>query len=175
MTDALQPCWYTLQSRRKGAKKKGAKISGEVQLQFSLVDTAEPLASSRQILEKLAAMVTMDLEDEGEEDDEDENLARLDSIDPDDLDEDVDEKSPETSDEPDDPAKPSKSEKRQRKLRMRRLKKRAKARAYEFTGGTDVVGIVFLEIGKITDLPPERNSKHETSLERDAMIVLTLI
>lgn len=175
LTDALQPCWYTLQSRRKGAKKKGAKISGEVQLQFSLVDTAEPLATSRQILQKLAAMVTMDLEDEGEEDDEDENLARLDSIDPDDLDEeDVDEKSPETSDEPDDPAKTSKSEKQQRKLRMRRLKKRAKARAYEFTGGTDVVGIIFLEIGKITDLPPERNSKRGTSLERD-MIVLTLM
>lgn len=172
LTDTLQPCWYTLQSRRKGAKKKGAKISGEVQLQFSLVDTADPLATSRQILQKLAAMVTMDLEDEG---DEDEDLARVDSIDQDDLDEDVDEKSPETSDEPDDPTKPSKSEKRQRKLRMRRLKKRAKARAYEFTGGTDVVGIIFLEIGKITDLPPERNSKHEASFERDAMIVLTLL
>ncbi len=171
LTDALQPCWYTLESRRKGAKKKGAKISGEVQLQFSLVDTAEPLANSRQILQKLAAMVTMDLEDEEEED---EDLSRLDSIDPDDLDEeDVDEKSPETSDEPDDPAKPSKSEKRQRKLRMRRLKKRAKARAYEFTGGTDVVGIVFLEIGKITDLPPERNSKH-ASVECVAIVVLTL-
>ena len=176
LTHALQPCWYTLESRRKGAKKKGAKISGEVQLQFSLLDTAEPLANPRQILQKLAAMVTMDAEYEGEEDDDDEDLARLDSIDPDDLDEeDVDEKSPETSDEPDDPAKPSKSEKRDRKLRMRRLKKRAKARAYEFTGGTDVVGIVFLEIGKITDLPPERNSKHQASPERDAMIVLTLM
>ena len=174
LTHTLQPCWYTLDSRRKGAKKKGAKISGEVQLQFSLVDTAEPLANPRQILQKLAAMVTMDAEYEGEEDDDDEDLARLDSIDPDDLDEeDVDEKSPETSDEPDDPAKPSKSEKRERKLRMRRLKKRAKARAYEFTGGTDVVGIVFLEIGKITDLPPERNSKHQVSRKRDAMIVLT--
>lgn len=170
MTDALQPCWYTLESRRKGAKKKGAKISGEVQLQFSLVDTAEPLANSRQILQKLAAMVTMDLEDEGEEDEGDEDLSRLDSIDPDEL----DEKSPETSDEPDDPAKPSKSEKRQRKLRMRRLKKRAKARAYEFTGGTDVVGIVFLEIGKITDLPPERNSKHEARVESVVIIMLTL-
>ena len=169
LTDALQPCWYTLESRRKGAKKKGAKISGEVQLQFSLVDTAEPLANSRQILQKLAAMVTMDLEDEGEEDEGDEDLSRLDSIDPDDL----DEKSPETSDEPDDPAKPSKSEKRQRKLRMRRLKKRAKARAYEFTGGTDVVGIVFLEIGKITDLPPERNSKHEAMVKCVVMVVLT--
>lgn len=176
LTDTLQPCWYTLESRRKGAKKKGAKISGEVQLQFSLVDTAEPLANSRQILQKLAAMVQMDPEDWREEDEEDGELSRLDSIDPDDLDEeDVDEKSPETSDEPDDPAKPSKSEKRQRKLRMRRLKKRAKARAYEFTGGTDVVGIVFLEIGKITDLPPERNSTHETFGECVVIIGLTLI
>ena len=176
LTDTLQPCWYTLESRRKGAKKKGAKISGEVQLQFSLVDTAEPLANSRQILQKLAAMVQMDPEDWREEDEEDGELSRLDSIDPDDLDEeDVDEKSPETSDEPDDPAKPSKSEKRQRKLRMRRLKKRAKARAYEFTGGTDVVGIVFLEIGKITDLPPERNSKHETFGECVVITGLTLI
>ena len=176
LTDTLQPCWYTLESRRKGAKKKGAKISGEVQLQFSLVDTAEPQANSRQILQKLAEMVQMDPEDWREEDEEDGELSRLDSIDPDDLDEeDVDEKSPETSDEPDDPAKPSKSEKRQRKLRMRRLKKRAKARAYEFTGGTDVVGIVFLEIGKITDLPPERNSKHEAFGGGVVMTGLTLI
>ena len=176
LTNTLQPCWYTLESRRKGAKKKGAKISGEVQLQFSLVDTAEPQANPGQILQKLAAMVQMDHEDWREEDEEDEELSRLDSIDPDDLDEeDVDEKSPETSDEPDDPAKPSKSEKRQRKLRMRRLKKRAKARAYEFTGGTDVVGIVFLEIGKITDLPPERNSKHEAFGECVVITGLTLI
>ena len=159
LTDALQPLWYALESRRKGSSKKGAKISGEVQLQFSLVDTADASATPRQILQKLSALVSMGPEDEVE-DDEDGDLERLDSIDPDDLDEDdVDDKSPETSDEPDGSAKPSKAEKRQRKLMMRRLKKRAKARAYEFTGGTDVVGIVFLEIGKITDLPPERNCK----------------
>ena len=81
--------------------------------------------------------------DEDEDEDEDE----------------TDEKGLEASDETDDPSKPTPKEKRKRKLRMKRLKKRAKARAYEFTGGTDVVGIVFLEIGKITDLPPERNSK----------------
>lgn len=101
--------------------------------------------------------------------DEDQELSRPDTLDLEDEDEDedeIDEKSPETSDETDDPAKPVKAEKekRKRRLKMKRLKKRATARAYEFTGGTDVVGIVFLEICKITDLPPERNSKRTVIL-----------
>ena len=64
----------------------------------------------------------------------------------------------ETSDETDDPIKSGGTEKRKKKLRLARLKKKTKARAYEFSGGTDVVGIVFLDIVKISDLPPERNS-----------------
>ncbi len=74
-------------------------------------------------------------------------------------DEEGDEKDQETSDETDDPIKPGGTEKRKKKLRLARLKKKTKARAYEFSGGTDVVGIVFLEIVRITDLPPERNSR----------------
>ena len=114
-----------------------------------------------EILQRLRALLAISPEDES---DVDEDLSRLDSLDLEDEDEDedeIDEKNPETSDETDDPTKPAKAEKekRKRRLRMKRLKKRAKARAYEFTGGTDVVGIVFLEICKITDLPPERNSK----------------
>lgn len=159
--DSPKPRWYTLESRRKGGKKKGAKISGEVQLQFSLVDTSDPSARPEDVLQKLAALVAISPEDES---DGDEDLSRRVSLDLEDDDEDedeVDEKNLETSDETDDPAKPAKKEKekRRRRLEMKRLKKRAKARAYEFTGGTDVVGIVFLEICKITDLPPERNSK----------------
>ena len=149
-----------MESRRKGEGKKSAKISGEVQLQFSLVDTSDSFARSHEILQKLAALLAISPEDES---DGDEDLSRLDSLDLEDEDDEdeIDEKNPETSDETDDPAKPAKTEKekRKRRLRMKRLKKRAKARAYEFTGGTDVVGIVFLEICKITDLPPERNSK----------------
>lgn len=79
-------------------------------------------------------------------------------VDDDDEDED-DEKDLETSDETDDPSKAASTEKRKRKLRLAKLKKKSKKRAYEFSGGSDVVGIVFLDIGKITDLPPERNSK----------------
>ena len=94
-----------------------------------------------------------------EDADEDDELARLESLDTRE-DEDDDEKEDGTSDETDDPNKPEVAAKRRRKLRLMRLRKKTKARAYEFTGGTDVVGIVFLEIGKIMDLPPERNSKH---------------
>lgn len=160
-TDFPKPRWYTLESRRKGGKKNGAKISGEVQLQFSLVDTSDSSARPQDVLQKLATLVAISPDDES---DADEDLSRLDSLDLDDEDDDedeIDEKNPETSDETDDPAKPAKAEKekRKRRLKIKRLKKRAKARAYEFTGGTDVVGIVFLEICKITDLPPERNGK----------------
>ena len=76
-------------------------------------------------------------------------------------DEDHDEQELDTSDETDDPAKPEIAEKRKRKLRLARLKRKAKARAYEFTGASDVTGIAFLEIVKITDLPPERNGMKE--------------
>lgn len=164
--DVSKPRWYTLESRRKGEQKRGAKISGEVQLQFSLVDTQDSSARPHEILQKFAALLALSAEDES---DGDEDLTRLDSLDLEDDDEDedeLDEKNPETSDETDDPMKPAKAEKekRKRRLRLKRMKTRAKARAYEFTGGTDVVGIVFLEICKITDLPPERNSKRAATI-----------
>jgi len=44
---------------------------------------------------------------------------------------------------------------------------------YEFSGGSEVVGIVFLEIGKITDLPPERNMTR-TSFDMDPFVVASL-
>lgn len=159
--DISKPRWYTLGSRQKGEQKRDAKISGEVQLQFSLVDTQDLSARPHEILQKLATLLALSAEDES---DGDEDLTRLDSLDLEDEDEEEDElaeKSPETSDGTDDPTKPAKGEKekRKRRLRLKRMKTRAKARAYEFTGGNDVVGIVFLEICKITDLPPERNSK----------------
>lgn len=134
-------------------------MSGEVQLQFSLVDTSDPSAGPKNILQKLTTLISISPDDDISDD---EDLSKLESLDMDDEDDDddegLDEKNRETSDETDNPQKPEKAEKRRRKLRLKRLKKRAKARAYEFTGGTNVVGVVFLEIGKITDLPPERNS-----------------
>jgi phosphatidylserine decarboxylase len=50
-------------------------------------------------------------------------------------------------------------EKRRRRLRLARLRRKSlAARAYQFSGsGTGVQGIVFMEIVRVTDLPPERN------------------
>ena len=155
----MQPHWYKLESRRKGAKRKG-DVSGEVQLQFSLADASNPAASSQDLLQKLASVIAMSPEDDDDASD-DEVISKLDSLglDEDDDEDETEDKTPDTSDEADSAAKPEKGEKRKKKLRMKRLKKKAKARAYEFTGATNVVGVVFLEIVKITDLPPERNSK----------------
>lgn len=74
--------------------------------------------------------------------------------------EDVD-KDEETSDETDDPTKPEVVEKRKRRLRLARLRRKSLARrAYQFSGNSSgVQGIVFMEVVKVRDLPPERNRK----------------
>lgn len=48
---------------------------------------------------------------------------------------------------------------KRRKLRIAKIRRRAKQRAFEFTGGSDVAGVLFLEVSKIIDLPPEKNSE----------------
>ena len=125
-------------------------------MQFTLADPSNPTAPD--VVQRLNAMARITTEDDNDEDDE---LARLSSNDLDEDDDDIDEADLdlETSDETtDDPTKPGKEAKKKRKLRLAKLKKKTKARAYEFTGESDVVGMVFLEVSKITDLPPERNS-----------------
>jgi len=143
-----------LNSKRKCAKKKGSDISGEVQMHFSIADSTNTSATPHEILQRFMAIAAVSTEPD---EDDDEDLARLESQEAD-ADDDDDEKAEDTSDETDDPNKPEVAEKRKKKLRLARLKRKTKARAYEYTGGTDVVGIVFLEINKLTDLPPERNS-----------------
>ena len=147
----MKPCWYTLKSRRTDAKKKGSQVSGEIQLQFTIADPANPAASELDVLNKFRTITSGSPSEEKEED---HTLSQVNSLEDDEDDDDED-----TSDEIDDvdPTKPEAVEKRKRKLRLKRLKRKNKARAYELSGGSDVVGIVFLEIGKITDLPPERN------------------
>jgi hypothetical protein len=94
----------------------------------------------------------------GDEDDQspDDQLPQLD----------LDELEQETSDETDDPSKPEVVEKRRRRLRLARLRRKSlAARAYQFSGsGTGVQGIVFMEIVRVSDLPPERNGKISPTL-----------
>ena len=130
-------------------------------MQFALADPSNLSATPEDILQKFNVITAMSTEGDNDEDDNLDKIENGEGNDDDDDDDDDDENNLETSDETDDPAKPAvvEKEKRSRRLRLKRLKKKTKARAYQFTGGTDVVGIVFLEIGKITDLPPERNRR----------------
>jgi len=47
-----------------------------------------------------------------------------------------------------------------KKQKAKRKPKKPSNRAYQFNSGSDVVGVIFLEVSSITDLPPERNGMH---------------
>lgn len=171
----IEPQWFPLRSKRPGGKKSN-NVSGEVQLQFTLYDSSNLSATPTQVLEKFRALAgVVDLEIAAG------TPTRLpmggatgvDVADVADEDEYFDDDEEEPSDETDDPMKPENAEKRRRKLRLKGLRKKKQLSAYEFTGGSEVVGIVFLEIGKITDLPPERNMTR-TSFDMDPFVVASL-
>ncbi|CRG86164.1 phosphatidylserine decarboxylase [Talaromyces islandicus] len=159
-----QPKWYTLESKRKRGKKKESVVSGEILLQFSLLDTANPNASPSDTYRKFRTTVCAA--------DEDDDVA----IPPAPWnDQDDNDKDEETSDETDDPTKPDVVEKRRRRLRIARLKRKSiAARAYQFSGASSSMdGIVFIEVNRITDLPPEKNMTR-TSFDMDPFVVTSL-
>ncbi|KAE8150247.1 phosphatidylserine decarboxylase-domain-containing protein [Aspergillus avenaceus] len=155
-----QPKWYTLESKRKSSKKKDNNISGEILLQFSLVDAANPTAPPSEIFQKFKTVIGCG--------DEDDDYPQIPTI-SDEADRDG------TSDEADDLGGAEVVEKRRRRLRLARLKRKSlAARAYQFSGaGNGVQGIVFMEIVKVTDLPPERNVTR-TSFDMDPFVVTSL-
>ncbi|KAL5336126.1 phosphatidylserine decarboxylase-domain-containing protein [Aspergillus crustosus] len=159
-----QPKWYTLKSNRKPAKKKDNNVSGEILIQFSLSDPANPTASPAEIYQRFKTLILAG-------DDED----YFPSISSSTILEESGERDEETSDETDDPTKPEVVEKRRKRLRLKRLKRKSlAARAYQFSGaGNGVQGIVFMEIVKVTDLPPERNVTR-TSFDMDPFVVTSL-
>ncbi|KAK4191559.1 phosphatidylserine decarboxylase-domain-containing protein [Podospora australis] len=182
------PKWYALKSKRPG--KKTSVVSGEVLLQFTLLDLSNREATEKEIFEKFSAIaksasvidvsrnptpartpvlapVSKSLDPspspslrgrQGDDIDEDEEY---------DLDED-------DTPEDEDPCKPETAEKRKRRLRIKGLKRKKRQNPFEFVnGGSDVVGIVFLEICNITDLPPESNLT-KTSFDMDPFVVASL-
>lgn len=144
-----EPLWFPLQSKRSGKKK--SIVSGEIQIQFSLVDPTNLAATPDQILQKLLGIAgQLSSPDEEEE----ELLLRADSNGTDIED---DESSDEAQDES---KKAEKREKRRRRLRLAKLRKNAKQKSgYEYSSNGDIAGVLFLEIQKVTDLPPEKNGK----------------
>ncbi|KAH9885200.1 phosphatidylserine decarboxylase-domain-containing protein [Xylariomycetidae sp. FL2044] len=182
-----EPKWYPLKSKKKPGKKSSL-VSGEIMLQCTLYDPTNIDASDAQILEKLRSLAAALPEaasrnatptmtpmlgpksssspspslsrnaTEGSQDDEDDDEF---------LDEDE-------TPEDEDPSKPENIEKRKRRLRIKGLKRKRRQNPYEFTnGGSDVVGLIFLEIGNITDLPPESNFT-KTSFDMDPFVVASL-
>jgi phosphatidylserine decarboxylase len=147
----MQARWYALRSTRKG--KKSSDVSGDILLQFSLVDSTNREASQQQIYQKLKGIAgAADAELEGMED---LHLSRSDSGELSALDDELETDG--AADEADDGSTPDVAAKKRRKMRLARIRRRATLRAFEFTSGSDIAGILYLEIVKIIDLPPEKN------------------
>lgn len=123
-------------------------------MQFSLYDPAGPSVSPQQVLAKLSSICGSDSPFfEGEA------LQGLERTDSGELEhEEADETEPASG--TDDSRTPETAEKKRRR-RLAILKRKVKLRGYEFSNGSDVAGVLFVEIQKITDLPPERNGMLE--------------
>ena len=124
------------------------------------MDSANPAASPEDIQRKFRSLIQADRE-------EDDLLSRASTVTSDYGGDDDDEsgvqdagKDAETSDETDSASKTVPADRQEKKKRLQRLRRRSIAvRAYDFVGkDSDLSGIIFMEVQKITDLPPERNS-----------------
>jgi phosphatidylserine decarboxylase len=119
-----------------------------VLLEFSIFDPIHSSATPQQILQRLHTTIGAG------DDNDDEGLLRTntDELDDEEGDDDI-----EQTDGADEAVKDENLEKKKKRRRVARIKKRTKQRAYEFSGSSDVAGVLFLEVQKIVDLPPERN------------------
>lgn len=186
-----EPKWFPLQSKKSG--KKASKVSGEILLQFTLFDSTNPDATDADIASKFAALIKSVPETEASSRMPTPNrtpilaptrprnspsppLSRRDTDDMlgDEDDDDYDVFDDETP-EDEDPSKPENIEKRKRRLRIKGLRRKKRDNPYEFLngGGNDVIGIIFLEIVKITDLPRESNFT-KTGFDMDPFVVASL-
>lgn len=164
-------------------------------LQFTLYDTTNPEANDAEIHAKFSALVKSVPEAEGASrsqsqtpsmtpvlaptkpsNDPSASLARRSTDDLGDLDDDDYDIYDDETPEDEDLSKPENAEKRKRRLRIKGLKRKKRENPYEFINGTansSVVGIIFLEIVKITDLPRESNFTR-TGFDMDPFVVASL-
>ena len=178
---ALEPKWFKLEGRRTGRKKKqNDTVTGEVLMKFTLYDPMNTSASPQQILQKFSGVVAEAPGDDDDDDDDDEELlSRLSSREDADDDDDDDDEDKDPSDETEDgtrtPSGGDDSSKaaRKRQKKIAKLRRKNKLKSYEFSGMSDVAGVLFLEINRITDLPPEKNSTR-TTFDMDPFVVTSL-
>ena len=164
-----EPKWYKLKSKRKSKGSK-AEVSGEVQLQFQLIDSNNPAASPEDIRRKFKAHISSDMDDEPDI----EPVSRTTSYNDDDMDaSDLDSVDDGETDSHSDVSSTTDKKKKKKKLAILRRKSIA-ARAYEFTSkDSDIAGMIFMELNKVTDLPPEKNMTR-TSFDCDPFVVTAL-
>jgi len=176
-----EPRWFRLEGRRHGSRrrqKKDADVSGEVQLKFTLFDPANTAATQQQVWQKFHRLVASPDDNDGDDDDGD-RLHTVLSRDLDDVSEGEEDEEREPSDETDEGARTPggtlepQQQRRRRRARLRKLKRKSKLKAYEFNGASDVAGVLFLEINRICDLPPERNVT-KTGFDMDPFVVTSL-
>ncbi|KAK3360116.1 phosphatidylserine decarboxylase-domain-containing protein [Lasiosphaeria hispida] len=183
------PMWFPLKSKRPG--KKTSVVSGEVLLQFSLLDVSNKEATDKQVYDKFAAIAKSVPATESLSQNPTPtrtpilapilSKTKVPSPSPplsgsqeDNYDDDEYEVYEDETPEDEDPTKPETMEKRRRRLRIKGLKRKKRDNPYEFVnGGSDVVGIIFLEICNIVDLPPESNLT-KTSFDMDPFVVASL-
>ncbi|KAK4217164.1 phosphatidylserine decarboxylase-domain-containing protein [Rhypophila decipiens] len=184
----VPPKWFSLKSKRPG--KKTSVVSGEVLLQFRLLDNSNKDATPEQLFNKFNALVKAipgadtstnptpartpvlaPVSGKAKTPSPSPPLSRRNTdLDDEEDDEDYDDETPEDED----PGKPENIEKRKRRLRIKGLKRKKRENPFEFTnGGSDVVGIIYLEISHITDLPPESNLT-KTTFDMDPFVVASL-
>lgn len=160
-----EPRWFPLKSTQKNTH-----ISGEIQLQFSLLDSIDVAATTDQISQKwqlwLGSLVSTPASEE-------ENLDRQLGEAGIDLDDDDDDDSSDGADEAKSDEGSQVGKLAPTKAKKEKLKAKVKQKAYEFSHGSDCVGIVYLEVSKITDLPPEHNMTR-TGFDMDPFVVVSL-
>ena|ERR1700761_8873683 len=150
--------WFPLESKKPGKKK--SIVTGAVQLQFTILDPSDPTASEEEIMQKFHTLISISnsnlVDDEvGQEAEDDEGEQLEAGADQDgtvaDQDGTVD----------------ASDKRKKRRLRIARLKNKVKERGYAFTNGSPVAGVLFVEIQRITDLPPERNGENPSEYIQD--------
>lgn len=125
-------------------------MTGEVLLEMTLYDPVHSSATPQQTLQKFysLAAAASDVDDEG-----DEVVSRTVS-----KEDSEDDEATETGLESEGPGRDAATDKKSRRAKLARMKRKAKQRAYELSSSSDLAGVLFLEVTKVTDLPPERNS-----------------
>ncbi|KAK7204113.1 phosphatidylserine decarboxylase-like protein [Myxozyma melibiosi] len=151
-----KPRWYDLYS----AKTRKTYVKGSIFVKLALADTTDPTASNDVLLEKWNALLSKTGPAGSISDYESDGLA-----------------SPNNEDESgvseNESARSKSRRQEKRRERRQRLKQRQLMNLYQRGGDSDLAGVVFFEIVKVTDLPPERNVTR-TGFDMDPFVVVSL-